>query len=69
MTFAPQVRDSTVGSVDGLTAAVDNTVAQLKEQGLLSGETMGQLFCSVAEKLNGQSDQSKKGERQKVIIP
>ncbi|XP_028289475.1 polycystic kidney disease protein 1-like 2 [Parambassis ranga] len=61
-----QVKDSTVGSVDGLTAAVENTVAQLKEQGLLSGETMGQLFCSVADKLNGQSDQSKKAERQKL---
>lgn len=53
-------------SVDGLNSAVKNTVAQLKKQGLLSGETVGQFFNSVSNKLNGQSDESTKADRQKV---
>lgn len=53
-------------SVDGLNSAVKNIVAQLKTQGILSGETIGQIFSSVATKLNGQSDESTKLDRQKV---
>lgn len=53
-------------SVDGLKATVENAVAQLKKDGLLSGETVGQIFSSVSNKLNGQSDESKKADRQKV---
>ncbi len=71
MAFSPQVLDSTAASsssVDGLQAAVNNTVSQLKKQGVLSAETMGQIFNSVSNKLNGESDQSKKADRQKVNI-
>lgn len=64
-----QVLDPTANSrpsVDALQATVDNAVAQLKKQGLLSGETVGQLFNSVSNKLNGQSDELQKADRQKV---
>lgn len=64
--------DSTTNSsssslVDGLKDVVENVVSQLKKQGLLSGETVGQIFTSVAKKLNNQSDESTKANRQKVI--
>lgn len=67
--FSLQVLDYTAhsgSSVDGLDSAVKNIVAQLKKQGVLSGETIGQIFSSVATKLNGQSDESTKVNRQKV---
>ncbi|XP_035860041.1 polycystic kidney disease protein 1-like 2 [Sander lucioperca] len=54
------------GSLDDLKATVENSVSQLKKQGLLSAETVGQLFTSVSNKLNGQSDGSKKSDRQKL---
>lgn len=68
MAFSPQVQDFTTasGSLDDLKATVENSVSQLKKQGLLSAETVGQLFTSVSNKLNGQSDGSKKSDRQKV---
>lgn len=53
-------------SVEALQAVVDNTVAQLQGQGLLSGETLGQIFQSVSNMLNGQSDESQKATRQEV---
>ncbi|AWP12851.1 putative polycystic kidney disease protein 1-like 2 [Scophthalmus maximus] len=64
-----QVMDSTGpsgSSVSGLKSSVEKAVAQLKDQGLLSGETVGQIFSSVANKLNGQSDASQKADRQKL---
>lgn len=66
--FPPQVLDSTAASntVDHLQASVTNAVAQLKKQGLLSGVNVGQLFTSVSNKLNGQTDISQKDDRQKV---
>lgn len=68
MAFSPQVLDSSNSSVDRLEATVDNVVAQLKKVGALSGETLGQVFNSVSNKLNADSDQSKKAEKQKVNI-
>lgn len=68
--FPLKVLDSTTNSsssVDGLKAVVENVASQLKKQGLLSGETVGQIFSSVAKKLNSQSDESTKAGRQKVI--
>lgn len=67
--FPSQVLDFTSNSsssVDGLTSAVENIVALLKKQGLLSGETVSQIFHSVSKKLNSHSDESTKAERQKV---
>ncbi|XP_042283303.1 polycystic kidney disease protein 1-like 2 [Thunnus maccoyii] len=68
-TITTQVLDSTAASsssVDRLKATVKNAVAQLKKQGLLSGETLGQIFNSVSNKLNEQTDKSKKDDRQKL---
>ncbi|XP_022597025.1 polycystic kidney disease protein 1-like 2 [Seriola dumerili] len=68
-TITTQVKDSiedSGSSVDALKASVEDTVAQLKKQGILSGETMGQIFSSVSDKLNSQSDESKKADRQKL---
>lgn len=53
-------------SVDDLKASVENALVQLKEHGVLSGETVGQIFSSVANKLNAQSDESEQADRQKV---
>ncbi|XP_038575816.1 polycystic kidney disease protein 1-like 2 [Micropterus salmoides] len=53
-------------SVDDLTASVENAVAQLKKQGLLSGANLGQIIYSVSTTLNGQSDKSTKADRQKL---
>ncbi|XP_037646091.1 polycystic kidney disease protein 1-like 2 [Sebastes umbrosus] len=68
-TITAKVLDSTAAgssSVKDLKATVENAVVRLKEQGLLSGETVGQIFNSVSNKLNGQSDESKKADRQKL---
>lgn len=70
MFFPSQVLDYTekdTSSVDGLKVAVDKAVALLKKQGLLSGQTVGQIFSSVSKKLNSQSDEANKANRQKVI--
>nr|XP_040057277.1 polycystic kidney disease protein 1-like 2 isoform X1 [Gasterosteus aculeatus aculeatus] len=52
--------------VDDIKASLENAVAQLKKQGLLSAETVGQLINSVSNKLNSQSDQANSADRQKL---
>ncbi|XP_069554807.1 polycystin-1-like protein 2 [Brachyistius frenatus] len=68
MAFSPQVQDCAEdsNSVAGLTAAVEKAKDQLKNKGLLSGETIGEIFNSVAKKLNGLSHKSEKKDRQKL---
>lgn len=65
-----QVKDTPTDSdsVAGLGSSVGKVVDQLKKQGLLSGETVGPMFTSVSNTLNGQSDESTKDERQKVTF-
>lgn len=53
-------------SVVALQSAVEDTVAQLEDQGLLSGEALGQIFTSVSYMLNTEADQDQKDERTKV---
>uniref|UniRef100_A0A7N6C1Z9 Polycystic kidney disease 1 like 2a n=1 Tax=Anabas testudineus TaxID=64144 RepID=A0A7N6C1Z9_ANATE len=53
---------------DVLGASVESVVGQLKDQGLLSGETVGQLMGSVASELNSQSSESTQADRQKKNI-
>ncbi|KAM8855773.1 polycystin-1-like protein 2 [Spinachia spinachia] len=68
-TITAKVTDSTAASVSSLydvMAPVENAVALLKKQGLLSAETLGQLINSVSNKLNSQADQSNRADRQKV---
>ncbi|KAF3842903.1 hypothetical protein F7725_001752 [Dissostichus mawsoni] len=68
-TITAEVLDYTendTSSVDGLKVAVDKAVALLKKQGLLSGQNVGQIFSSVSNKLNSQSDEANKANRQKL---
>lgn len=58
-----QVMDSTLSS-----SSVENVVDQLKAEGQLSPEVAGQLFSSVANKLNSQSDPAGQADRQKVAL-
>lgn len=53
-------------SVVNLQSAVDKTMSQLKEQGLLSGEALGQIFTSVSDMLNAEAGQDQKDEKRKV---
>ncbi len=64
MAFSPQVLDSSTNSssVDDLEAAVENAV----EGNLLSGQNMGQFFSSVSDKLNSESNDLNKADKQKV---
>ncbi|XP_047457946.1 polycystic kidney disease protein 1-like 2 [Mugil cephalus] len=57
------VRDT---SEDDLKETVKNAVDEQKELGLLSGETIGQLINSVANKLNDPSDSSPKDYREEL---
>lgn len=69
MAFSPQVLDYTDNSnssVDGLKIVVEAAVARMNKLGILSGETLGQMFHSVGNQLNGQSDKKTKQKRQKV---
>lgn len=49
-----------------LQSVVDKTVTQLKEQGLLSGEALGQIFTSVSDVLNAEASRDQKDARTKV---
>ncbi|CAI5656872.1 unnamed protein product [Oreochromis niloticus] len=61
-TITAQVMDSTLSS-----SSVENVVDQLKAEGQLSPEVAGQLFSSVANKLNSQSDPAGQADRQKMM--
>ncbi|XP_035483332.2 polycystic kidney disease protein 1-like 2 isoform X1 [Scophthalmus maximus] len=66
-TVTTQVRKSNSGtSVEALQSAVEDTVTQLEEQGLLSGETLGQIFTSVSDMLNTEAGQDQKDARTKL---
>lgn len=47
---------------------MENAVAQLKAEGLLSGETVGQIMASVANTLNSHTDDPHPAERQMVNL-
>ncbi|MEQ2315829.1 hypothetical protein AMECASPLE_026442, partial [Ameca splendens] len=65
-TLTAQVLDASPdsSSVDNLDSAVTNAVDKIRKEGLLSGDTIGEMFNSVAKKLNSQTDESKKENRQ-----
>ncbi|XP_027146940.1 polycystic kidney disease protein 1-like 2 [Larimichthys crocea] len=58
--------DNSNSSVDGLKIVVEAAVARMNKLGILSGETLGQMFHSVGNQLNGQSDKKTKQKRQKL---
>lgn len=59
-------KSSSISSVDTLQSAVDDTVSQLEQQGLLTGEALGQIFTSVSDILNTEADQEQKDARTEV---
>ncbi|KAM3877020.1 polycystin-1-like protein 2 [Diretmus argenteus] len=66
-TITTQVRKSdSRTSVDALQSAVEDTVTQLQQQGLLSGEALGQIFTSVSDMLNTESSDDQKDARKKL---
>ncbi|XP_023129023.3 polycystic kidney disease protein 1-like 2 isoform X1 [Amphiprion ocellaris] len=66
-TVVTQVRkSSSSASVQTLQSAVEDSVTQLEQQGLLSGEAIGQIFTSVSDMLNTESDQNQKDARSKL---
>lgn len=60
------LKSSIVASVETLQSAVDDTVSQLEQQGLLTGEALGQIFTSVSDILNTEADQEQKDARTEV---
>lgn len=64
----PQVRQSSSDtSVEDLQSALDDSVNQLEQEGQLSTEALGQIFTSVSEVLNAETDEGQKDARSKVI--
>ena len=59
-------QSSSSASVEALQSAVEDTVSQLEQQGLLSGEALGQIFTSVSDMLNTEHSQDQKDARTKV---
>ncbi|XP_062327812.1 polycystin-1-like protein 2 [Osmerus eperlanus] len=53
-------------TVQELQSAVVDSVAQLQQQGLLSGENLGQMFQSVSDMLNENNDDEQKEGREKL---
>uniref|UniRef100_A0A8C7UXI6 Polycystic kidney disease 1 like 2a n=1 Tax=Oncorhynchus mykiss TaxID=8022 RepID=A0A8C7UXI6_ONCMY len=64
-TITTEVSNSS-SSVENLQSVVENTVAQLQQQGLLTGETLGQMFKSVSDILNKGSSEDQKGAREEL---
>ncbi|XP_032371632.1 polycystic kidney disease protein 1-like 2 [Etheostoma spectabile] len=66
-TVSTQVRKSSSSTtVEDLQTAVEDTVGHLEQQGLLSGETLGQMFSSVSDMLNTEDRQDQKDARTKL---
>ncbi|XP_061669953.1 polycystin-1-like protein 2 isoform X2 [Syngnathoides biaculeatus] len=66
-TVHTQVRNNnSSASVETLQSVLDDTVSQLEEDGLLSGEALGQIVTSVADILNTETDEDQKDARKKL---
>ncbi|XP_075966222.1 polycystin-1-like protein 2 [Anarhichas minor] len=66
-TVSTQVRQSSSStSVEALRSAVEDSVSQLEQQGLLSGESLGQIFTSVSDMLNTEDAHDQKDARTKL---
>lgn len=64
--FLKVLESSSSSSVEALTSAVEDSVSQLEKQGVLSGETLGQIFTSVSDMLNTEAAHEQKDARKKV---
>lgn len=52
--------------MEALQSAVQDSLSQLEQQGLLSGVSLGQIFTSVSDMLNAEAGQDQKDARTKV---
>uniref|UniRef100_A0A665ST47 Polycystic kidney disease 1 like 2a n=1 Tax=Echeneis naucrates TaxID=173247 RepID=A0A665ST47_ECHNA len=59
-------KSNSSASVEDLKSAVDDTVTHLEQQGLLSGEALGQIFTSVSDMLNTEASQDQRDARTKL---
>ncbi|XP_022621079.1 polycystic kidney disease protein 1-like 2 [Seriola dumerili] len=59
-------KSNSSASVEDLQSAVEDTVAHLEQQGLLSGEALGQIFTSVSDMLNTEAGQDQRDARTKL---
>lgn len=64
--FLKVLESNSSTSIESLQSTVENTVSQLEQQGLLSGEALGQIFTSVSDMINAQAGQDQKDARSKV---
>lgn len=62
-----KVRKSS-SSVKALQTTLEDTVSQLEQQGLLTGEALGQIFTSVSDMLNTETNQDQMDTRMEVIV-
>lgn len=53
--------------MEGLQTTLEDTVSQLEQQGLLTGEALGQIFISVSDMLNTEAYQDQIGARMEVM--
>lgn len=53
--------------MEALQTTLDDTVSQLEQQGLLTGEALGQIFTSVSDMLNTEVNQDQVDARMEVI--
>uniref|UniRef100_A0A6Q2XFJ3 Polycystic kidney disease 1 like 2a n=1 Tax=Esox lucius TaxID=8010 RepID=A0A6Q2XFJ3_ESOLU len=66
-TLTTEVRPAnSSSSVTDLKSVVENTVVQLQQRGLFSGEVLGQMFKSVSDMLNKGSSEDQKGAREEL---
>ncbi|KAM4597252.1 polycystin-1-like protein 2 [Fundulus diaphanus] len=64
---ATQVRKGNSNtSILSLQSAVEDTVDQLEQEGLLSGQALGQMFTSVSDMLNSEVGQDQKDAKAKL---
>ncbi|XP_027137142.1 polycystic kidney disease protein 1-like 2 [Larimichthys crocea] len=60
------LKSSSSTSVEALQSAVQDSLSQLEQQGLLSGVSLGQIFTSVSDMLNAEAGQDQKDARTKL---
>lgn len=54
--------------MEALQTTLEDTVSQLEQQGLLTGEALGQIFSSVSDMLNTEANQDQMDARMEVIL-
>lgn len=52
--------------MEALQNTLEDTVSQLEQQGLLSGEALGQIFTSVSDMLNTEANEDQVDARMEV---